>query len=260
MHIRYRKLNYLIVVLGLAFIAAVSLIEFMQSTCAIEVEPNLRGSFGCLDFWLNRYQTLLTGFIALAGALLGGFYLNRQINQTDAHERLRVSRKKIAARTLLPLTLTQFSEYAQQCMSVCASLRKHDWQGRIEAPAEISFSCPEIPREALTSLTVNVEYSDNDVQDRLASLISFIQIQRSRLNGDCKRASANDFVATWSVDQRIAEAVVVFGACQSLFKYARRESELPDDIDIYSAAALNRFDLTDDTLHKYLISIKHLKT
>ena len=55
--------------------------------------------FGWLEFWLNRYQTLIGGFVALGGAFLAFQAVRGQIAQLDRLEEQRRGRESYAART-----------------------------------------------------------------------------------------------------------------------------------------------------------------
>jgi hypothetical protein len=82
------------VVLGT--VATVALIDF-SSVCAADVVTDAlakKGAFTCFEFWLNRYQTLLAGMIALFAAGLAFYAVRKQV--TAAIEQVKVTAGLIA--------------------------------------------------------------------------------------------------------------------------------------------------------------------
>ena len=81
------------------------------STIAALDRPLFLGNDGRL-----QWETLFTGFAALVAAWFTVDHLKQQIRQTeDLAERARRQRVK-AARAILPLALSQLTEYATSCI------------------------------------------------------------------------------------------------------------------------------------------------
>jgi hypothetical protein len=64
----------------------------------------------CFDFWINRYQTLLTGILSVTAAFVAGFLLWRQISEA----------RRQSAATLYVIYLTKHARLAEQMAEVAA--------------------------------------------------------------------------------------------------------------------------------------------
>lgn len=70
-----------------------------------------------------QWETLLTGVAALAAATLTVAKLNDQIRQTEQLASDQRQRRQRAARAVLPLALSELSDYAKACMIGLNDLR-----------------------------------------------------------------------------------------------------------------------------------------
>ena len=64
--------------------------------------------------WLYDWQTLIAGLLAISGALYGAYKLNEQTRQAALFHKEELSRRHNAARVVLPLALSEISEFSQK--------------------------------------------------------------------------------------------------------------------------------------------------
>lgn len=57
-----------------------------------------------------HYQTSIVRLLAVAGAIIGAVYINKQIKSAVRRELNRLASRRAAARSVLPLTLSSITE------------------------------------------------------------------------------------------------------------------------------------------------------
>jgi hypothetical protein len=77
-------------------------------------------SYSGFTAWLDRWQALIAGVLALVGAIGTVYFLYAQIRQAGDVDQARKSREELAAKTVLPLALSQLANYAGDCIRVLA--------------------------------------------------------------------------------------------------------------------------------------------
>jgi len=206
--------------------------------CAVN-EFAKKDSTGCLEFVLNRYQTLISALIALLSALLTIIYLHKQIQHSDDQEKKRIERQEYSARATLPLSLSSYQNYASDCIKVLLQilvLNKTNHRNHQQ------LQCPSIPREATENLMRIIEHSDLETRKIFADNITVIQIQHSRLEDVCARMSgaakeAGKLLFDENIFSSIVDSLEVYATQDRLFNYARRSSDQTDTkIDLKNAA------------------------
>lgn len=166
--------------------------------------------FGCFEFWLNRYQTLLTGVAALAAASASVFYLRKQIGQAEQHRQDQLLRDRAAARTMLPLALSAICEYSTRSVQ---SLNDR-YAGRA---AEL----PAIPTDALEQLVATVRTLEIQHVEPFARIAQEIQVHNARVSdrhGNRRMNEAN-------FHEYLLDAAEIYARVSSLFEFARFETD-----------------------------------
>src|SRR5438046_5749031 len=74
--------------------------------------------FTCYANLLYNWQTLIGGLIAIGAALYAGRYVKKQIGAGERIEDDRLDRRAKAVRAILPLTLTKFIDFAEECTNI----------------------------------------------------------------------------------------------------------------------------------------------
>jgi hypothetical protein len=173
---------------------------------------------------------LFTGFSALGAAWFTVDHLKQQIRQTDdLAERARRQRVK-AARAILPLALSQLTEYATSCIKRLYALWpyfKADGslnRSRADLP---DLKLPPVPDDVLLSLKECVTVMDDGPAAVIVELISHLQIQRTRFTVYMSRFEdphdGHDTIERSHIDHGIWDAAEVYARASSLFPYARGE-------------------------------------
>jgi len=195
----------------------------ISTVVALDVRPLILGNDGRL-----QWETLLTGVSALMAACFTVVHLKRQIRQTeDLTEKARQQRVK-AARAMLPLALSELSEYATSCIKRLYALW-HYFQSdgsldrcRADLP---TLTLPPVPDDVLLLLKECVAVMDDDPAAAAVELVSHLQIQRTRFADYISRVGKpNDGIHAIKrahIDHGIWDASEVYARASSLFPFAR---------------------------------------
>jgi hypothetical protein len=183
-----------------------------------------------------QWETLLTGVGAIVAARFTVVHLKQQIRQTeDLAERARQQRVK-AARAMLPLALSQLTEYATSCIKGLCGLRQYFQddgsldQSRANLPA---WALPPVPDDVLLLLKECVELMDDDPAATAVELISHLQIQRTRIVDYMSRFQLNDSInaiTSGHICQGIGDAAEVYARASSLFPFSR--PHIPNSFEV----------------------------
>ncbi len=193
----------------------------------------------CIVDFLDQWQTLITGFLALVSAIPTIYFLRKQITQSDTHERERRQAAQDAARAVLPLTLSLIIEYAEESSRILHSVynQREDQSIPYEA-RKIHF--PKIPEVAVSSLQSFIaaprggmgnhklrEKLELEVKQRINKMIVRIQIQNSRL----RKLDSREVVLTLNIEEYVLDTAKIYAMTSSLFDYARYKSDKPNEIN-----------------------------
>ena len=186
----------------------------------------------------QQWQTLIAGSFAILAALIGGGFLNTQIQASEALvnkqirasedlENVRRCRKFAAARAVLPLTLSSLCEYARRS---AVALKKILGQRRGELIlGEINLpEFPSLPTEVIKELREVIEFGDDKISEAIESLLREIQVQAARLNNLWQEKSAPEKKNTSVVDveEYVLDTASIYARSSALFDYARKESDI----------------------------------
>ena len=82
--------------------------------------------------WLDHWQTLISGVLAVAAAAVSIGFLSKQIRQADKQEQERQRRRHATAKATLPLALSQIRDSTEVAVRELDALRR--WLGREVKP------------------------------------------------------------------------------------------------------------------------------
>lgn len=184
--------------------------------------------------WLQGWQTLLAAGVASIAAVIAFRNTSRSLEHAASLEHHRRSRKHAALRALLPLALSELSDYAErtaraleQLISKCVG----ESLTAKEAPENLAVLRPS---EAIELLADFIEYSDSLDVSVLERTVAWIQIYDARLRGvvrDNRDTRTSRRVVRSELEERIIEAASIYAGAASAFEYARRrEAMLPTTI------------------------------
>lgn len=197
--------------------------------------------------FLEDWQTLLAGIIAIGAALIGGYYVQAQSALSERHEQDRIRRQFEAERALLPLTLSKMSAYAR---SSARALREIYPTGEVVAlkQGQSVPPFPDPPTEEVKHLASVIRASqDARVRETIAELLSRLQVQSARMLDlrDMNEWSEHRSITKSELDEYLLNAADIYARCAALFDYARRESnDAPSDPTYQNnLSALNQLSL-----------------
>lgn len=189
-------------------------------------------TLSAISAFLYRWQTLIAGGLALAGAYLTVAELERQLAQEREQEGRRRWRKHYAARAGLPSALTQIVEYARQSLSVLEGIALPGSGSRvIHSPGWARPEIPSVPKEALATLQTCIESADQASMPKLARTLEEFQILHARLDGlmDDISPGSSMIVTTFYLGEQIVDYLEFDIRCSKMFDYARRVTDEIDD-------------------------------
>lgn len=135
---------------------------------------------GVLFLWVKDWETIFAAALALAAALIGAAFIQRQIRQVEE----RRERRYLAVRATMPLTLSRLCAYADACVQVLLPFsRKKANGGHFEDAAAPAFTLPVVPSDIVTDLRDMIEACSSEQAEPLVELLGALQVQMSRLSG-----------------------------------------------------------------------------
>ena len=207
------------VVGGVAALSACVVLGFLSERGAIF----RRG--GDLDHW----QTLVAGLMAIAAALVGGFFVNGQVQLARRQEDERMRRRHAAVRAIMPLTLSALMEYARLCGRALRVLHLSSPRSDVRSAEVADFELPPVPGDRIAALADVIEASPPEVGRVIARLLSKLQVQDGRLRSikaeildphghlrSAPKVMLEDF---------IIDAADLYARCEGLLDYAREASD-----------------------------------
>ena len=191
------------------------------------------------SFWYD-YQTLITGLLALTAAVIAAWIARGQLRASEtqikvAIDQLEADRTRAAAersgrlrgaRASLPTVLSSICSYSRD-----AARALHDaWptpaklypDTPLASAYRVSCEVPQFPVELIAPLERIVEFTDApEVAERIESILREVQVFNARTD-ELKGGST---VSIGELASYILEAAAIYARAESLFDYARRQSE-----------------------------------
>ena len=218
------------VILPLMFVAS-SVEPYVCGLKIVASEIEKGNAANCFEFWVNRYQTMVSGVTALSAAFVAYLAAKAQIRHAESLEESRRQTEEYAARATLPLALSEVCDYALACFDIFKS-RLPNYNDR--SPLEL----PVFPRSAVEPLQYCIRFSDKSQAKKIADLLSNLQIFHSRVAGKSRWRKAMLY-------ERILDAVILNIRASDLFDYGRRGEEgwmkRPDPARIGRELRINGF-------------------
>ena len=165
----------------------------------------------CFEFWLNRYQTMVSGILALSAAVVAYLAARAQIRHAENLEEKRRQAEEYAARARLPSALSEICNYAEACF------RK--FQKRLQNTNDISpLKLPYPPKRAVDHLQNCIRFADHQNATKIKLVLSSLQMFEARISG----------VEKWSKNvlyERIYDGLALHIFAVEVLVYARGEAE-----------------------------------
>lgn len=177
-----------------------------------------------LDFsqCLYEWQGLEAGALALLAAMIGAYFLWRQVSQTDRIEAGRLARQHSAIRATLPLTLSGLCETLRKMLiALDATKREGNAPG-----AEDRFSPPDNPAEHVRNLqSVIASTNDRSVIEPITEIIREMQLLWARIEFLRSGERYSRVGLDQELNGHILQAAKTYALVESLFEYARSEAQ-----------------------------------
>jgi hypothetical protein len=203
------------------------------------------GIFGSLPngfaAWLQSWQTLAAALVASIAAVIAFRNTSRSLQHAESLERRRRDRKHAAVRAVLPLALSQVTDYAER-----SARQLNELVGKCIAEAlPPRTATPKLiqplPAETLKTLAEFIEYSDQIDVSLIEATVASIQVHDARTRGiveDNSDPSNEHIVTQFQLEGRIVDAAAVYAAVGAVYDYARRRKDtLPKAITWDAVAA-----------------------
>lgn len=210
---------------------------------------------GDVEYWLFRYQTLIAGTFAIGAAAIGAHAVQQQMKQADTLAEGARQRKARATRTMLPSALASIMDYSEQCLTAMNGLRGQCVGHTLPSPVPEPPGLIETPDDALALMRDYVEHANDEAALAIATLISKLQVQRSRSAEVFRHAHGIPARATplsLNLETYLVDAAELYARAAVLFGHAREAQAVPalTSGDVRSALNLMGMnDLTDAELY-----------
>lgn len=167
---------------------------------------------------VRDWQTLIGAFAALIAAIIGAWYLQKQIKTARAIEDEKRWRKVEAARSVLPEALSELAEYSRSCGKRLARI----WDGPASPATAKAPPFPPFPSGLLPLFKEIVEHAPLERTQSFRSIIMELQVLNANLRGGFKRPSDRLNAASYA-----ARCAYLHALTDKLFPYARFEDDDP---------------------------------
>jgi hypothetical protein len=189
-------------------------------------------------FGLYRWQTLLTGGIAILAAFIGGSYLKRQMDQADRHHAAMLKqtedqhkderrRARASARAMLVFALDALTDYVEECANALKTMRLACRGTSYPRDAERP-PIPSIPTDVVGSLQRMIEGAEPHEVAQFKTIVNKMQVFDARLTDLVRRhdgGRVEKIVTSDNIESFILNAVEIHAMASMLFAFAREETD-----------------------------------
>jgi len=197
---------------------------------------------------IQPWQTLIGGGIALLAAVLAYWNTTRAVRNARKLELWRRSRKHAALRALLPLALSEISEYAERTIKPLNVLHGHCVDGTLVHAGVAAPDFERVPSDVIRSLSDFIEFSDDTDVQLFIRLIRRIQVHQARLRSLATKIEDQDETSAESwIETIMLQGATIYAGASAAFDYGRAKTDkLPEDVDWAGVrSALNNMGLWD---------------
>lgn len=193
----------------------------------------------------EKWQTLISGFLAIIAAFVGGAFINRQITASQRLEEAKRKRQFAAARAVMPLTLGEVIDFSKTCADALKEIHRQRDKERIPPKTALPALPPLLPT-LVQGLRDTIEHADDEAYPPVADLLGRLQIIAARLRSLWESLPReNHVVSAYSIEGYIVDCAEVHARAALMFEFARRRSEaiktVPRAKDIASSLRLLGF-------------------
>lgn len=206
----------------------------------------------CLISFLDQWQTLITGFIAVGAAFIGGYYINKQIRQTadlDADQR---ARELLAARSMLPIQLAAMIDHVTNQAHALIVLRRACPGSGLPSGAFTRDTFPpvtSVPSHVAAFFEAMVLKADKSDRAKFTEILAEVQVSDSRIldlrKGYLEPGDSIRVVTSSEIDSFLLQLADIHARCGALFDYARPTETLHQPDGYALSTSLHNMGLRD---------------
>ena len=181
--------------------------------------------------WIDEYQTLLTGILALFVGAASIYALNTQLHQAEVFKKEELEREQRSVRPLLSFFLVKILSYSQTCFMQLRILERQvvaSEENEINLPVNIVFQ--KLPDDAFESLQLNLKFGSASAIKVISMLLIKLQIQNSRYRNLIEPDNHQESDSLQNLHVYMADALEISTLCTRLLPYARNELDEVDSI------------------------------
>ena len=192
---------------------------------------------------LEKWQTLVSGILALLAALGGAYMIHRQIRQQQKIENNRISRQYTAARSTLPLVLSSIMEYTRGVGGELRRIYTEEAGDHVRSEVFSRWQIPPFPQGDAGTLASIIEGAPEDIVVAISKLLTNLQVQATNTRGleagGVLGTTRRRTVPKPEIETYIKRTADIYARCSMLLEYARDEIECVDpapDVEHFSRA------------------------
>lgn len=233
----------------------------MEARATVEFRENEMECLRLVLHAIKPWQTLIGGLIAIVAALLAVWNTTRTLRNAERLEQFRRSKKRQALRAVLPLVLSEVSDYAEKVTDELAEMDNQcDADKMLHHNAVAAPSFPSTPVDVIASLKEFIELADDDIDTKVVvSILRRMQVLQARARGLASDIRSNSGGVTLQhyIETLMLDSATIYAMASACFDYGRGKSEsLPTKVDWGEIrSALNVMgcrDFEHATLHEHL--------
>jgi hypothetical protein len=219
--------------------------------------------FSAIQPWQALIGSVVAIIAAFVASLIAWKNVSRQIGHTEKLEKQRRSRKQSALRSVLPLSLSAISDYAERTTRALHDLLNQCVDEALPRHGVRVTPFPDVPSDTVQTLLEFIEYSDTLNVQLFEYLLSRIQVLSARMRdllSDINVENGERVIMSNWIEANIIHAASVYAGAARAYDYARRRNnELPNDVSWDNVRqALRNMRLYDDDVPRIYETIDRL--
>ncbi|WP_312813076.1 hypothetical protein [Brevundimonas sp.] len=196
---------------------------------SLECQLNFFGHLESLILftWVNEWETILAGMLALAAAVIGAIYLRKQIRLSEQQENYRLELKYRAEKAAMPHVLSSLCEYANEsALKYYHCLASFQINRRPDINRIRDTNRPALDPVVIESIKKFISVSPADIAQPFVNILADLQVHETRWRGfeSSLRANSNRMLlsmARYNIIGEICEAGELYANATELFPLVR---------------------------------------
>ena len=200
--------------------------------------------------WLKDWQTLAAGVLALMAAFIAWKQLDFQREESESRRRRRAQ----ACRAVLPVDLSGFIRYLEECYRIAVEARhaliSYEENRVLAKPTLQALEMPWVPERIIANLQALIEHLDDYNAGIITKVLRVYQIQNDRF-GDALRVARENCdgpSAPSDIDKTFNETVFLFLLIENMWPFSRGELEDIPSLTFSEEKACNALHVLEQSL------------